>query len=166
MSFSLSRFKGSSCSGWISGGPLELPWCQIKYEGPIPWYLMSFSGEKSPQKSSYKAKHWNSWSQEHTRPPRIQEENFGFNSRFPKSGYDLTLWKLWNHYLTSRKPRGRPQTWLLNPFLEGKMSKKVGSRTGWFHRSDWAEIFLWHPGYHKSLTWKFQDCTATFDSML
>ena len=36
MSFSSSRLKGSSCSGWISGGPLELPWCQIKYEGPIP----------------------------------------------------------------------------------------------------------------------------------
>ena len=41
MSFSLSRFKGSSCSGWISGGPLELP-CSIKYGGPLPWYLMSF----------------------------------------------------------------------------------------------------------------------------
>ena len=123
MSFSLSRFKGSSCSGWISGGPLELPWCQMKYKGPIPWCLMSFSGEKSHQLSFYKAKPWKSSSQEHTRPPRIQEENFGFNSRFSKSGYDLTLWKLWNQYLTSRKPRGRPQTWLLNPFLEGKLTK-------------------------------------------
>ena len=25
-------------------------------------------------------------SQEHTRPPRIQEEKFGFDSRYPKSG--------------------------------------------------------------------------------
>ena len=41
MSVSSSRFKGSSCSGWISGGPLELP-CSIKYGGPLPWYLMSF----------------------------------------------------------------------------------------------------------------------------
>ena len=33
----------------------------------------------------------------------------------------------------------------------------------------WAPIelkfFLGHPGYHKSLTWKFQDCTTTFDSV-
>ena len=28
-------------------------------------------------------------SQEHTRPLRIQEENFGFELRFPKSEYDL-----------------------------------------------------------------------------
>ena len=27
------------------------------------------------------------------------------------------------------------------------------------------EFFLGHPRYHKSLTWKFQDCTATFDSV-
>ena len=82
MSFSSSRFKGSSCSGWISGGPLELPWCQIKYKGSIPWCLMSFSGEKRHQWSFYTAKPWKS--QENTCPPRIQEENFGFNFRFPK----------------------------------------------------------------------------------
>ena len=28
-------------------------------------------------------------SQEHTRPPRIQEEKIGFDSRFPKSRLDL-----------------------------------------------------------------------------
>ena len=28
-------------------------------------------------------------SQEHTCPPRIKEEESGFDSRFPKSGYDL-----------------------------------------------------------------------------
>ena len=28
-------------------------------------------------------------SQEHSRPPRIQEEKSGFDSRFPKSGLDL-----------------------------------------------------------------------------
>ena len=28
-------------------------------------------------------------SQEHPRPPRIQEEESGFDSRFPKSGLDL-----------------------------------------------------------------------------
>ena len=27
--------------------------------------------------------------------------------------------------------------------------------------SNWAQIFLRHLGYHKRLTWKFQDCTAT-----
>ena len=133
LSFSSSRFKGSSCSGWISGGPLELPWCHIKYEGPILSYLMRFSGEKIPQKSSYKAKHWKSSSHEHTPPTKIQGENFDFDSRYPISGYDLMWEKLWNHYWTLRKPRGRPQTWLLNPFLEGKMSKKVGSLTGWLH---------------------------------
>ena len=99
------------------------------------------------------AKPWKSSSQEHTRPPRIQEENFGFDSRYPISGYDLTWEVLWNHYLTSRKPCGRPQTLLLNPLLEGKMEKKVGSLTGWFHCSDWAQFFFVHPGYHKCLSW-------------
>ena len=42
-------------------------------------------------------------SQEHTRPPRIQEEKNGFDSRFPKSGLYLTRKKLSEHYLTSRK---------------------------------------------------------------
>jgi len=56
MSFFLSRFKGSSCSGWISLGTLELPWCQIKYKGPIFWCLIRFSDEKSHQWSFYKAK--------------------------------------------------------------------------------------------------------------
>ena len=42
-------------------------------------------------------------SQEHTRPPRIQEEKNGFDSRFPKSGFYLTRKKLSEHYLTSRK---------------------------------------------------------------
>ena len=78
-------------------------------------FRLSFNGIQGvPQKLSF-------W---HTHP-------FDFNYRFPKSGYDLTLGKLWNHYLTSRKPRGIPQTRLLNLLLEGKMSKKVGSRTGW-----------------------------------
>ena len=44
-------------------------------------------------------------SQEHTRPPRIQEEKNGFDSRFPKSGLDLTRKRLPEQYLTSRKLR-------------------------------------------------------------
>ena len=31
--------------------------------------------------------------------------------------------------------------------------------------SNWAQFFLGHPGYHESLTWKFLDCTETFDSV-
>ena len=63
------------------------------------------------------------------------KENFGFNSRFPKFGYDLTLGKLWNYYLTFRKPRGRPQTWLLNPVLEGEILKKVVLPAGVMHQT-------------------------------
>ena len=33
-------------------------------------------------------------SQEHTRPPRIQEENFDFSSRYQIFGYDLISGKL------------------------------------------------------------------------
>ena len=62
-------------------------------------------------------------SQEYTCPPRIQEENFDFSSKYQIFGYDLTSGKLWNHYLTSKKLRGRPPTWLLNPLLEGKIKK-------------------------------------------
>ena len=58
--------------------------------------------------------------QEHTRPPRIQEEKSGLDSRFPKSGLDLTRKYLLEQYLTSRKLREWPQKWPFYPFLEGK----------------------------------------------
>merc|ERR1719394_2360791 len=62
-------------------------------------------------------------SQEHTRPPRIQEENFDFSSRYQTFGHDLISGKLRNHHLTSKKLRGRPPAWLPNPPLEGKIKK-------------------------------------------
>ena len=62
-------------------------------------------------------------SQEHTRPPRIQEEKSGFDSRFPKSGYDLNRKQLPEQYLTSRKLREWPQTWPFYPLLEGEIIK-------------------------------------------
>ena len=75
-------------------------WCHIKYEGPILWYLMRFSGEKIPQKSSYKAKHWKSSSHEHTPPTKIQGENFDFDSRYPISGYGWnTCVYTWNIHI-------------------------------------------------------------------
>ena len=45
-------------------------------------------------------------SQEHSRPPRIQEEKSGFDSRFPKSRLDLMGKLLQDQFLTSNKPRG------------------------------------------------------------
>ena len=55
------------------------------------------------------------------------KENFGFNSRFPKFGYDITLGKFWNHYMTSRKPNGRPQIWLLNPFFSCESDSRIAN---------------------------------------
>ena len=62
-------------------------------------------------------------SQEHTHPLRIQEEESGFDSRFPKSGYDLNRKQLPEQYLTSRKLRKGPQTWPFYPLLEGEIIK-------------------------------------------
>ena len=62
-------------------------------------------------------------SQEHTRPPRIQEEKNGFDSRFPKSRLDLMGKQLQDQYLTCRKLRNGPQIMPFQPFLEGKLTQ-------------------------------------------
>ena len=78
---------------------------QIKYDYSSDswWLLMTFkmfSGEKIPQKSSYKAKHWKSSSHEHTPPTKIQGENFDFDSRYPISGYGWnTCVYTWNIHI-------------------------------------------------------------------
>ena len=52
------------------------------------------------------------------------------------------------------------------PSLQGSRRKILFSTTDFQNLgSNWAQIFLGHPRYYKSLTWKFQDCTATFDSV-
>ena len=52
------------------------------------------------------------------------------------------------------------------PVLQGSRGKTLVSTTDFQNLgSNWAQFFLGHPGYHKSLTWKFQDCTETFDSV-
>ena len=61
--------------------------------------------------------------QEHARPPRIQVEKKIFDSRFSKSGLVLKWKVVQNHYLTSRKLWGWPQTWPFLPFLEGEMGQ-------------------------------------------
>merc|ERR1719422_585022 len=69
-------------------------------------------------------------SQEHTRPPRIQEEKNGFDSRLPKSRPDLMGKQLQDQHLTCRKLRNGPQTTPFQPFSEGKLTKIPHPRTG------------------------------------
>ena len=88
------------------------------------------------------------------------------------------------HFITwNQKLRCSPETFRLSFYgIQGVPKKKFELLT--YHPSKdpggkfcfqlqiskiWAPIelkFFWgHPGYYKSLTWKFQDCTTTFDSV-
>ena len=51
-------------------------------------------------------------------------------------------------------------------FWKSVIETKIFPLDPWRTGMSKAQIFfLGHPGYHKSLTWKFQDCTETFDSV-
>ena len=103
-------------------------------------------------------------SQEHTRPPRIQEEKIGFDSKFPKSRLDLMGKLLQDQFLTSNKPRGWPQIWLLNPILEGEMRWSQNFSAG-ADNARWGQNFFF-PGFVIIIPnfWNgFQPGSATFE---
>ena len=103
-------------------------------------------------------------SQEDTRPPRIQEEKIGFDSKFPKSRLDLMGKLLQDQFSTSNKPRGWPQIWLLNPILEGEMRWSQNWSTG-ADNARWGQKIVF-PGFIIILPnfWNgFQPGSATFE---
>ena len=130
LQLSWSGMKGSLCSSWSHGGQERMTMTSRMIPNMIICHFEQFLFTKHCSKKLYLEFAVKFSSQEHTRPPRIQEEKNGFDSRFLKSGLDLNRKQLPEQYLTSQKLREWPQTWLFYPFLEGKFghSKKCFPR--------------------------------------
>ena len=120
LQLSWSGMKGSLCSSWSHGGQERMTMTSRMIPNMIICHFEQFLFTKHCSKKLYLEFAVKFSSQEHTRPPRIQEEKNGFDSRFLKSGLDLNRKQLPEQYLTSQKLREWPQTWLFYPFLEGK----------------------------------------------
>ena len=104
-------------------------------------------------------------SQEHGRPPRIQEEKSGLDTKKSKSRLDFNRKQLPTQYWTSKKLRNGPEIMLFQPILEGKFSNifdecAVSGAWTWAPKIFWdtLDIFgsLWndlqagtleHPGW-------------------
>ena len=105
MLLSWSRTKGSLCSFWSCGGQGRMTLTSMMVPNMFFCHLEQLLFSKQCQKWLYLEFAVKFSSQEHTRPPRIQEEKKGFDSKFPKSGLDFNRILHPEQYLTSRKPR-------------------------------------------------------------
>ena len=143
MLLSWSRTQGSLCSPWSCEGQGRMTMTSIMVPNMIFDHLEQLLFSKHCSKLLYLENAVKFSSQEHSRPPRIQEEKSGFDSRFPKSRLDLMGKQLQDQQLTSRKP----QRWPFSPILEGKMTQNLNSLTGADAWPDRSENFFgtpWH----------------------
>ena len=121
MLLSWSRTQGSLCSPWSCGGQGRMTMTSIMVPNMIFDHFEQLLFSKHCSKLLYVENAVKFSSQEHTRPPRIQEEKIGFDSRFPKSRLDLNRKQVSEQQLTPRKLREGPQIWPFYSFLEGKL---------------------------------------------
>ena len=120
---SWSRTQGSLCSSWSCGGQGRMSMTSMMVPNMFFCHLEQLLFSKHCSEKLYFEIAVKFSSQEHTRPPRIQEEKKIFDSRFSKSGLGLTRKQLPEQYLTSEKLREWPQTWPFYPLLEGEIIK-------------------------------------------
>ena len=120
---SWSRTQGSLCSSWSCGGQERMMMTSMMVPNMFFGHLEQLLFSKHCSKKLYFEIVVKFSSQEHGRPPRIQEEKSGLDTKNSKSRLDLDRKQLPTQYLTSRKLRNGPQIRLLQPILEGKLSK-------------------------------------------
>ena len=119
---SWSRTQGSLCSSWSCGGQERLMMTSMMVPNMFFGHLEQLLFSKHWSKKLYLEIAVKFSSQEHGRPPRIQEEKSGLDTKKSKSRLDFDRKQLPTQYWTSKKLRNGPEIMLFQPILEGKFS--------------------------------------------
>ena len=119
---SWSRTQGSLCSSWSCGGQERLMMTSMMVPNMFFGHLEQLLFSKHCSKKLYLEFVVKFSSQEHGRPPRIQEEKSGLDTKKSNSRLDLNRKQLPTQYWTSRKLRNGPEIMLFQPILEGNLT--------------------------------------------